>query len=441
MFKIYRLLIAAGLVVLVCHVLSAQSTPPLTTQIKAELVQSVGRLLEANYVYPDTARQMSAYLQAQYTKGVYKSITDPVVLSDALNRDMFHVYHDGHLLLQYNPSLAEALEQPSTMDEEDNNAPSARNINANFGFTAVQILNGNIGYINLEHFWADEVYGKLTVKAALQFVANSNALIIDLRTNGGGSPQTVALISSYFFKTRTHLNDSYNRATRQTASYWTSPDSSLTTLIDKPLYILTSSKTFSAAEEFAYNLQNLNRATIIGERTGGGAHNTFEQSAGNGFVLYIPYGKAINAITKTNWEKVGVKPHIEVSESLALETAEMKIFEQLIASAPDSSTRFDLYWQLDMLKAANHTTNIDEAILKTYVGVYGERVFTYENGHLYYQRTGRPKFELEAISQNLMKGKGNTYFKIEFIPDAKGQINTVKAYYQDARVEVSYRTD
>lgn len=410
---------------------------PLTPKARLAIVTNIRQLLTDHYVFPDTARKMSEYLNQRFKAGVYNNTKDPVAFSDQLTRDLYSVYHDGHLLVQYNPGLSVQLANP-TPQVENTSIPD-RNREMNYGFKSVEILNGNIGYINLERFWADPVYGKETAKAAMKFVANTHALIIDLRANGGGSPETVAMLCGFFLPNKTHINDSYNRSENTTTEFWAIPDTTLKELTNMPLYILTGPRTFSAAEEFAYDLQSLKRATIIGETTGGGAHNTFERDASDGFVVSIPYGRAINFVTKTNWEGVGVKPDIKVSADRALETAEMKIFETMIANAKGESELYRLNWQLDLLKAINNPIVIDTTTLKKYAGVFGERVFSYQGDKLFYQRNGRPKFELEPMTPTIMKGKNNTYFKIEFVVDEKGNVNEVKVFYEDGRLEGAKR--
>ncbi len=341
--------------------------------------------------------------------------------------------------MEYNPALELQLRDTTPIPQTEDRL--ARVKRANFGLAKVEVLNGNIGYLGLNNFWADDTYGRETVRAALKFLEYTNALIIDLRTNGGGSPETVTMICSYFFKDRIHTNDTYNRAENSTIEFWTKPDSTLSTFTTKPIYVLTSNKTFSAAEEFAYNLQNLKRVIIIGEVTGGGAHNTFEQPVGKGFIIHIPYGKAVNAITKTNWEGTGVKPDIEVPASAALATAQLKVFENLIATTKNENELFELKWQLAFVKAMSEHVIIDAATLQKYAGVYGDRVFIVENGTLFYQRKGKPKFELEPMTKNIMKGKGNQYFKIEFVEDPNGNINSVNAHYQTGMIENAVRTN
>jgi retinol-binding protein 3 len=423
-------------------IIYSQKTIVLNSKSRTEIVKNISQILLDNYVFPDTAIKMSNCILRKLKQGAYNKITDPVAFSTVLTNDLYSVYRDGHMLVQFDPQevVPESIET-STHNQQSEEDPYKKIKQANFGLKRVEILNGNIGYLKLDHFWADSTFGKETVRAALQFVSYTNALIIDLRDCGGGSEETVNTISGYFFEKSMHLNDMFDRRTNITTEYWTKPDITFTRMAQMPLYILINNKTFSASEMFVYGMQAINRAVIIGETTGGGAHGTFSQGVSNGFRLYVPYSTAINPVTKTSWEKVGVKPEIEISSDKALETAEMKIFERMVSNTKDSSELFNLNWDLDLLKAINNPVTIDTLTLKKYAGVYGERVFTFENGKLFYQRTGKPKFELESMSPTVMKGKGSTYFKIEFVKDDQGNINRVNAYYQDNRMETSRRTE
>ncbi|WP_249122331.1 S41 family peptidase [Pseudoalteromonas sp. A22] len=191
----------------------------------------------------------------------------------------------------------------------------------NSGFNRVEVLDGNIGYVD---FWGfDELSknSKNIAESVMGFVSNVDALIFDLRNNGGGSAEMVQFISSYFLKPNTHLNSIYWRATDSTREFRTFDNVSSSIHLDTPMYILTSNDTFSAAEEFAYNLKYLERATLVGETTKGGANPWQFYELGSGFRAGIPIAKAINPKTKTNWESIGVKPHIETSQTNALDVA------------------------------------------------------------------------------------------------------------------------
>jgi len=199
----------------------------------------------------------------------------------------------------------------------------------NCGFRSVEQLEGNVGYLRLDAF-EDPVLCESTVAAAMTFVGGTQALIVDLRENGGGKAPMVASIASYLFDRRTHLNNFWTRLTGKTQSFWTR-DSVAGRRFggNKPVYVLTSAHTFSAAKEFAYDLQSLKRATIVGETTAGGAHPTSEATIDDHFAIMLPWGKPINPVTGTDWEGVGVVPDVRVPASEALTTAQRLLRDKL----------------------------------------------------------------------------------------------------------------
>jgi C-terminal processing protease CtpA/Prc len=191
----------------------------------------------------------------------------------------------------------------------------------NCGFVKVEQLDGNVGYVKFNGFFDVGACGA-TASAAMSFVAGSRALIVDLRDNGGGSPAMVAYISSYLFSARTHLNDLWTRHSGETEEFWTRDDIPGRRFGgEKPVYVLTSARTFSGAEEFSYNLKSLGRATIIGETTGGGAHPVSGHRIDEHFMIGVPFARAVNPITRTNWEGVGVAPDVKVPAADALAAA------------------------------------------------------------------------------------------------------------------------
>jgi hypothetical protein len=192
--------------------------------------------------------------------------------------------------------------------------------------------------------------------------------------------------------------------------------------------VLTSKRTFSAAEEFTYNLKTLKRATIVGETTGGGAHPGGTQVATDRFTVWVPQGRAINPITNTNWEGTGVEPDIKVAASDALETAQIKALEKLAAA--DNKFKPLYEWELDGLKAKQQPVTIDEATLKFYAGNYGQRIISLENGSLYYQRTGNAKYKLKALDKYLFQPEGLTDFRIRFIVE-QNKVTALQGLYDD----------
>jgi retinol-binding protein 3 len=289
----------------------------------AVTIDSVNSIFKRNYIFPEVADKMAQTLNANLKQGQYKSLTNPTEFARRITKDLQSVSNDKHIRVVYDPQVI-AAEKKAVTDEDRRRLEldRAAELKAeNYGFREIKILEGNIGYLDLGMF-ADPRYGRETAVAAMNQLCRANALIVDLRNNGGGSPEMVQLISSYFFSSKpVHLNSLYYRPTNQTTEFWTLADVPGQRRPDMPLYVLTSKRTFSAAEEFSYNLKNLKRATLIGERTSGGAHPTGSVIATDKFFVRVPKGRAINPVTKTNWEGTGVVPDIEVSAEKALEIA------------------------------------------------------------------------------------------------------------------------
>jgi tetratricopeptide (TPR) repeat protein len=190
----------------------------------------------------------------------------------------------------------------------------------NYGFERVERLEGNVGYLKFNYFGPiDRV--RETAAAAMRMLAGADAIIFDLRENGGGSPETVRFICSYLFGERTHLNSLYWREGDRTEEFWTLEDLPSERMPDVPVFVLTSNRTFSGAEEFAYNLRTRDRATLVGETTGGGANPGGGYPLPGGLMIFVPEGRAINPVTGTNWEGVGVVPHVEAPAAQALDVA------------------------------------------------------------------------------------------------------------------------
>lgn len=289
------------------------------------IVNSVGEVIKSKYVFPEVAEEIAALIMKKYEDGLYNGLTSKKELAKRLTKDIRLVNEDKHLTVIFNPKrVSQIKEIELEPDSNDGDLPSEMldfMRKENYGFKEIKILDGNIGYLDLRVFeetrWAGD-----TAVAAMNFLANTDSIIIDLRNNGGGAPSMIQLISSYFFEgDPVHLNDFYWRESNKTTQTWTLPYISGERDAEKDLYILTGEKTFSAAEEFTYNLKHLERATIVGQRTGGGAHPGGLEVVTDEFLVWTPSGRAINPITGTNWEGVGVTPDVEVSEKNALSKA------------------------------------------------------------------------------------------------------------------------
>jgi retinol-binding protein 3 len=289
---------------------------------RQRVIDGITKNLNEFYVYPDLAQKMAETVRANQKRGDYESITDPNAFANRLTKDLEAVSHDKHLRVDYSPVKLPPEEQPDQKPTPEQEAQFRKMLErTNCSFKQVEILPRNIGYLKFNAF-PDPTFCGATVVAAMNFLAHVDAIIFDLRENGGGDPSMVAMISSYLFDKPTHLNDLYNRKENSTTQYWTLPYVPGATLADKPAFVLTSKSTFSGAEEFTYNLKNLKRATIVGETTGGGAHPVAPHRIDDHLMIGVPFARAVNPITKTNWEGTGVEPDVPVKAADALEKAE-----------------------------------------------------------------------------------------------------------------------
>lgn len=315
---------------------------------KQVIDNSIAKLNEI-YVFPETAKKMEQAIRARETKGEYSSITSAKQLSDKLVADLRDVSHDKHIFMIYD-------EAGAPPDQDD--APTEKDLaeqreflkGINYGFEKVERLRSNIGYIDIRGFVPAAMGGE-TASAAMTFLANTDALIVDLRKNNGGEPAMIAYTLSYLFDSPTHLNDIYERATDKTQQWWTLPYVPGQHFGGKkPVYVLTSNRTFSGGEEFAYNIKTQKRGTLIGETTGGGAHPVRGLKVSDHFALGVPFARAINPITHTNWEGTGVTPDIAVPADEAFDKAYILVLENFLKATNDEGRKKDIMRLIDESK-------------------------------------------------------------------------------------------
>ena len=324
---------------------SAQQGPPqqqdmtIDAATRSAVIDGIVKGLNDSYVFPETAKKMEADLRTRQTNKEYDSVTSAKAFAEKLTADLQSVSKDKHLRVRYSFQSIPVRQQRGEPTEAEKAEGRWFNQRVNFGFAKVERMDGNIGYIELFNFNDDEA-GADTVAAAMTFVTNTDALIFDLRKNGGGNPAMVALICSYLFGDKpVHLNDLYWRKGDRTDEFWTKPNVAGKKYGDKDVYVLTSNRTFSGAEEFSYNLKNLKRATIIGETTGGGAHPGGFERLTEHFGAFIPTGRAISPITKTNWEGTGVEPDVKVPKEQALKTAYLMALTKALPNLKDDDIK------------------------------------------------------------------------------------------------------
>jgi retinol-binding protein 3 len=313
----------------------------------AAIIEQIAALLEERYIFLETAQQMNTRLRERLPE--YSHMDDKNAFAQAVAEDLQNICKDKHVRFKHDPATAAMLLM--RRDDEDIAAEWIASLTKeNYGFHRVEWLPGQIGYLDLRLFSPPMVAGDLAV-AAMNFLSNAKALIFDLRKNGGGDPQMVQFLASYLFPTDIrHLNSIYIRYQDSTTHFWTLPYVPGKRMTDVDVYVLTSNYTFSGAEEFTYNLKVLERATIIGETTRGGANPGRPHAIGDQFTLFVPDGRAINPITQSNWEGTGVTPNVEVPADQALTVARKMALEKLLEKATNGDDRSALKTALEAVE-------------------------------------------------------------------------------------------
>lgn len=311
---------------------AAQTDLPINAATRIQVIEAILSRLNESYVLPEVAARIEQSIRARMQNGEYDQITSSLVLAQTLTTHLAEIAKDKHLGVGFSYAPIPISSQQREPSPEDRERSRRMQSSMNFGFEKVERLNGNVGYMELDGFVTTEL-GAETAIAAMQFLANTDALIIDLRYNGGGVPGTAQLILSYFFSDPIHYHSIYWRQGNRTEQFWTLPYVPGKRYVDKPVYILMGKRTLSAPESFAYNLQALKRATIVGETSAGGANPGREFQVNEHFVIFVPTGRAINPTTGTNWEGTGVKPDIPTSFAQALKTAHLAALRKLFETS------------------------------------------------------------------------------------------------------------
>lgn len=308
---------------------------------RSEAVEVAGKLateLERSYVFEDKGQAMAVALRAKSAAGAWTGLEGDA-LAKALTDACRAVADDEHLRVRH-----ETAEAPKPQNAFLLDGASARRewCKRNHGFERAERLQGNVGYLEIREFVPSDL-SRATAAAAMAFLQDTDALVIDLRKNGGGDPESVRFLCSYFFgEEPVHLNTLVNRELGLVEEYWTLRELPGRRYLEKPVLVLVSGKTFSAAEECAYDLQSRGRATIVGRTTGGGAHPVDRRQLGGGFSVMLPVARAENPVTKTNWEGVGVVPDVDVAEDVALDRAWALALEKVAEGEPDEMRRKQL---------------------------------------------------------------------------------------------------
>jgi hypothetical protein len=301
-----------------------------------EIVTKALELLRAYYVFPEQAEQAAAAIEARLAASEYDNL-DEIALTDLVTQHLQEATDDRHLALMLGevpPPLVQPEPEPGKPeDREARRLARLRKFRLdNFGIRRVERLDGNVGYLDLRRMPVP-ANAAPAIAAAMELVAGTYALIIDMRRNGGGSPDGVVFWCSYLVDERRpmHLNDIFNAETGETRQYWALPYVPGTRYLDRPVYVLTSHRTFSGGEDLCYTLQAVKRAEIIGETTGGGAHPTRVYPVSPAVCIGIPFARSVNPVTGSNWQGTGVVPDVAVAAEQAYDVAYARALRHVLA--------------------------------------------------------------------------------------------------------------
>ena len=389
------------------------SPAPLTATVRRTVVGTLAEQLTRHYVDADTGAMIARHVRERLAAGVYDTISSPGRFAEALTVDLRAVNGDRHLNVTYSPGNPGQRPGPEGIrmfgpptrgpggpggpgGPAPNGPPAVAARRTNFSLGRVDILPGNVGYMDIRGFaGSPEVVD--AIKSALDYLHNTDAIIFDLRRNGGGSPFSVNMIISHFTTADTIPSLTVkNRSGHETFTRYTLASVPGPRRPTVPLYVLTSGATASAGEDFTFVLKNMKRATIVGGTTAGAGHNNAVLDLGDGFNASVSFTRVMDPKTGAEWERVGVIPDVPVDPARALDVAHALALETIAARQTDAKWRrmLDLTREGIEARASPHT--VPAATLGAYAGEYETgRTLSIENGCLMY--SPRPGFLPEAL--------------------------------------------
>ncbi len=288
---------------------------------RSEVVRAAAAALRQGYIYDEVGERLAADLERRAAAGEYDGLDDPQAFGRRLTLDLFAIADDRHLRVDPAPPEDEA-------SPEAEHHPIESRLSIPEAFRSVEILDGNVGYLDLRHFGGGED-ALPRASAAMAFLHGVDALILDLGNNPGGGPYMVRLISTYLFDGPTHLASTFMRGWEEPRERWTLDEVPGERLADIPVYVLTSRRTFSAAESFTFGLKVNDRVTLVGERTGGGGHFGERIELPRGMMMFLPQGRTYDPRTGRGWEAEGIAPDVAVPYEEALAAAHRRALEEV----------------------------------------------------------------------------------------------------------------
>ncbi len=428
----------------VSHAQPAQpgSLPPIDAATRAAIVDSITAVIDSVYVLGEPAARIVAEIRRASAAGEYDSFTDPAAFAERLYEDCQRINHDGHFRIFALPPLDPAVVAAGQDEDPEEVELRKRYYKAiNYGFKKAEILEGGVGYLRFDAFGSGDDAFKAAA-AAMNFISNSSAVILDLRNNGGGSGAMIRFICGYLFDEEKHLINWDIRAEKKTVQSHSADYVPGRRITEQPVYVLTSENTFSAAEEFTFDLRNLERATVVGDTTGGGGHTvagyTFDFDTFR-MGIRVPHGRAYNPLNNEGWEGVGIIPHIPVPAEQALDVAYADALRKFLAAEQNERARALYTWALQDVESRLKPAKLTGKQMKKYTGTFGPRRVFIKDGGLWYQREDGPEYELVPMGEDLFRVGDLDYFRLSFGYDERGKIIKVIGLYSSGRMDENAR--
>jgi C-terminal processing protease CtpA/Prc len=367
----------------------------------SDVSKVVAKKLQDSYVIEATATKLSQLLNSKDFISRCSKQKSAEHMANFMTTELNKIANDKHLSVHYDPKWVKELKEYRSSDQDKALADKRvlETPQDNYGFKQIEMLEGNIGYLDIRSF-ADSHLGGATLESAMKFLQHADGIIIDLRNNFGGSPFMVNTLASYFFDLDTvHLSTSESRELGQLTQIqeWTSPYVPGPRFKDAPLYILTSKNSASAAEYFSYAMKNLARATIVGEVTAGAGHGRNTEIVNDDYILSLPTTRGVDPRTNDSWEGKGVKPNIETHGDNALNVAYAEVLNTLSKKTSDNSKLHQWAYPLAKAKSSQYVVHPED--INRIVGSYGERKIFQENGKVFYQHADDRPFEIELVDK------------------------------------------
>jgi hypothetical protein len=439
--KRIHLLASLGLAASAAALLSMPAqTPaprPVTMAEKREALAELARLLRTRYAIAETGQQAAALMEKKSAAGAYDKYSDARAFGEAVTRDLRTVTKDKHLNFGV-PAETPSAPGPKAADVESERAFQAAELKrGNFGLPRAEILPGNVGLLEVLRFQPPDQAGD-TIAAAVAFLAQADAVIIDLRNCHGGNAYVMPIFAGYFLPRPTSLYDMVFRGDNFTERFWSAAWLPGKKLGEVPLYILTSAYTFSGAESLAYRFQVLKRATIVGETTGGGANAGGIVDAGPVFKVWMPMGRPVDADTGTNWEGTGIVPDLKAAARDALTVAHIAALKSLRAKAGGDRDRTRLDTALERAESRLHPVSLSAAELDRLTGTFDPYRIWVEGGQLRIQHGDDSPFLLLPLSATVFVSETIPPVRLEFFKGADGTVAKI-GFTDEAGLKSEYR--